>query len=256
MNVLHARGHGGSGYLYFAARELPARPGHLMPPYAHSLPMSDSAPTPASPSEGTASASPASPTPAGAAAYTPAAVPATTGPYAERETLIVQSLKKIYDPEIPMNIVDLGLVYGMEWKGDDVTLHMTLTSPGPLAAGILAEEIKGAIEKVPLVHQATVDMIWEPPWTPGANERIREAPVRLPLTESPQTSAGPGLPCRDWPGCSLNGTPLRLGHGRLPAPRCARVRGSTDYPTSRPMKISWREPGAMRGTHPASTRHK
>jgi metal-sulfur cluster biosynthetic enzyme len=76
------------------------------------------------------------------------------------------NLKKIYDPEIPMNIVDLGLIYGMDWKGDDVTLHMTLTAPGCPVAGILAEEVKAAIEKVPTVHQATVDMVWEPPWSP------------------------------------------------------------------------------------------
>ncbi len=88
------------------------------------------------------------------------------GPYAERERLITLNLKQIYDPEIPMNIVDLGLIYGFEWKGDDVTLKMTLTAPGCPVAGILAEEVKAAIEKVPNVHAATVDMVWEPPWTP------------------------------------------------------------------------------------------
>lgn len=93
------------------------------------------------------------------------AAPATASP-SDREALITAQLKKIYDPEIPMNIVDLGLVYGFEWKGDDVILHMTLTAPGCPVAGILAEEIKGAVEKVPGVHEATVDFIWDPPWTP------------------------------------------------------------------------------------------
>ena len=88
------------------------------------------------------------------------------GPYAERERLITEGLKQVYDPEIPMNIVDLGLVYGFEWKGDEVTLRMTLTAPGCPVAGILAEEIKAALEKVPAVHSATIDMIWDPPWTP------------------------------------------------------------------------------------------
>ncbi|MCI4365127.1 MAG: iron-sulfur cluster assembly protein [Thermoplasmata archaeon] len=105
----------------------------------------------------------------------PAAAPsgavAPTGPYAERERLITENLKQIYDPEIPMNIVDLGLIYGFEWAGDDVTLKMTLTSPGCPVAGILAEEIKGAVEKVPAVHTAKVDMIWDPPWSP---ERMSE----------------------------------------------------------------------------------
>jgi metal-sulfur cluster biosynthetic enzyme len=99
----------------------------------------------------------------------PAATPALASggsAYAERERLITANLKQIYDPEIPMNIVDLGLVYGFEWSNDDVTLKMTLTAPGCPGAGILAEEVKLAIEKVPNVHAAKVDMIWEPPWSP------------------------------------------------------------------------------------------
>jgi FeS assembly SUF system protein len=98
----------------------------------------------------------------------PAAAPATpaTGPHAEQERLMTENLKQIYDPEIPMNIVDLGLIYGFEWKENDVTLKMTLTAPGCPVAGILAEEVKTAIEKVPNVHSAKVDMIWDPPWSP------------------------------------------------------------------------------------------
>jgi metal-sulfur cluster biosynthetic enzyme len=91
---------------------------------------------------------------------------APTGPYSEREHLITENLKQIYDPEIPMNIVDLGLIYGFEWAGDDVKLKMTLTAPGCPVAGILAEEVKTAVEKVPNVHSATVEMIWDPPWSP------------------------------------------------------------------------------------------
>jgi len=96
---------------------------------------------------------------------------AAAGPYAERERLITENLKQIYDPEIPMNIVDRGLIYGFEWAGDDVTLKMTLTAPGCPVAGILAEEVKNAIEKVPQIHGAKVDLIWDPPWSP---ERMSE----------------------------------------------------------------------------------
>jgi metal-sulfur cluster biosynthetic enzyme len=109
------------------------------------------------------------PPPATAPAAPAAADPgsaAPSGPYAERERLALENLKQIYDPEIPMNIVDLGLIYGFEWTGDDLTLKMTLTAPGCPVAGILAEEIKGALEKVPGIHAAKVDMIWDPPWTP------------------------------------------------------------------------------------------
>ncbi|HUI38750.1 MAG TPA: iron-sulfur cluster assembly protein [Thermoplasmata archaeon] len=110
------------------------------------------------------------PTPAPSAPPAPFA-PATNGPYAERERLMTEKLKQIYDPEIPMNIVDLGLIYGFEWQGDDVKLKMTLTAPGCPVAGILAEEIKLALEQVPQVKSATIDMVWEPPWTP---ERMSE----------------------------------------------------------------------------------
>jgi metal-sulfur cluster biosynthetic enzyme len=106
------------------------------------------------------------PTPSSASSNPVSTPPAPAGPYAERERLITENLKQIYDPEIPMNIVDLGLIYGFEWKGDDVTLRMTLTAPGCPVAGILAEEVKTAIEKVPQVHSAKVDMIWDPPWSP------------------------------------------------------------------------------------------
>lgn len=95
-----------------------------------------------------------------------AAPSAEASPYHERETLVLQALKKIYDPEIPMNIVDLGLVYAFDWSGDELTLKMTLTSPGCPVAGILAEEIKAAVEKVPKIARATVDMVWEPAWSP------------------------------------------------------------------------------------------
>ncbi len=98
-------------------------------------------------------------------------VPVREGPYAEREQKIVEELKKIYDPEIPMNIVDLGLIYNMDWQDDQVTLRMTLTAPGCPVAGILQEEVKSAIERVPNVKNATVDMVWEPAWTP---ERMSE----------------------------------------------------------------------------------
>ncbi|MCI4350877.1 MAG: iron-sulfur cluster assembly protein [Thermoplasmata archaeon] len=110
--------------------------------------------------ESAAAAPPATvPSPAGGA-------PLVSGPHAESEKKILENLKKVYDPEIPMNIVDLGLIYGFDWHDDKLTLKMTLTAPGCPVAGILAEEVKAAVEKVPEVKEATVDMVWEPPWTP------------------------------------------------------------------------------------------
>jgi len=113
----------------------------------------------------TATPTPAVPMAAPAAAV-PTAAGAAPGPHADVEAAITKELKKIYDPEIPMNIVDLGLIYGFAWTGDEVTLHMTLTAPGCPVAGVLADEIKLAMEKVPTVAKATVEFVWEPPWTP------------------------------------------------------------------------------------------
>lgn len=119
-----------------------------------------------------ATVGPSSPPPAGGPPATPAAPspaaasPTAPGPHADVEAAITKELKKIYDPEIPMNIVDLGLIYGFAWTGDEVTLHMTLTAPGCPVAGVLADEIKLAMEKVPTVTKATVEFVWEPPWTP------------------------------------------------------------------------------------------
>jgi metal-sulfur cluster biosynthetic enzyme len=124
--------------------------------------------TGATPAPSTPTGAPPTPTPAPAEPPTPSsgAPPAAPGPHADDEVAITKELKKIYDPEIPMNIVDLGLIYGFEWSGNEVTLHMTLTAPGCPVAGVLADEIKGVMEKVPNVTKATVDFVWEPPWTP------------------------------------------------------------------------------------------
>ncbi len=136
-------------------------PGTLYAGAALSRPMADATePVPA----------PAGVVPSAAPAPSPPAPPvnafASDAAHAERAAQIKENLKKIYDPEIPMNIVDLGLIYQLEWKEEDVTVRMTLTAPGCPVAGILAEEVKTAVEKVPGVHAAAVDMVWEPPWTP------------------------------------------------------------------------------------------
>jgi metal-sulfur cluster biosynthetic enzyme/Fe-S cluster assembly iron-binding protein IscA len=89
------------------------------------------------------------------------------GSRAESEQRIVAELKKLYDPEIPMNIVDLGLIYGLEWKDDHtVTVRMTMTSPGCPVIEILCDEVRGAAQRVPGITSATVDVVWDPPWGP------------------------------------------------------------------------------------------
>ncbi len=97
----------------------------------------------------------------------PASAWDAANPHAPLEQKILQNLKKVYDPEIPMNIVDLGLIYELHWTDDStVKITMTLTAPGCPVAGILAEEVKAAAQAAGGIKEAIVDLIWEPPWTP------------------------------------------------------------------------------------------
>ena len=81
---------------------------------------------------------------------------------------VIGVLKKCYDPEIPINIYDLGLVYkiDLDEPGGKVVVRMTLTAPGCPAAGYLNSDVKRKIESLPGVKEATVNIVWDPPWTP------------------------------------------------------------------------------------------
>ena len=82
--------------------------------------------------------------------------------------LVWDQLKKVYDPEIPVNIVDLGLVYSMEVEKFDagyrVNVAMTLTAPGCGMGPAIAEDARSKILLVPGVNSADVRLVWEPPW--------------------------------------------------------------------------------------------
>lgn len=73
--------------------------------------------------------------------------------------------KTVFDPEIPVNIVDLGLVYRIEDVGEGkVEVDMTLTAPGCSMGPIIAEDLRVRLEALPSVQQATVNIVWDPPW--------------------------------------------------------------------------------------------
>lgn len=86
------------------------------------------------------------------------------------EEMIWESLRGVYDPEIPVNIVDLGLIYNMsveDGETDDtwnVKVDMTLTAPGCGMGPAIAQDAKMKIEAIPAVSEATVDIVWDPPW--------------------------------------------------------------------------------------------
>lgn len=81
---------------------------------------------------------------------------------------IIRELKTIFDPEIPVNIYDLGLIYNIEIKEDKtVDVTMTLTAPNCPAAEQLPADVKSKVEGVPSVVKANVNLTWEPAWTPA-----------------------------------------------------------------------------------------
>ena len=79
---------------------------------------------------------------------------------------IYEVLRECYDPEIPVNIVDLGLVYGVEVEGSAVNIIMTLTAPGCQMGGTIRENIEDKLLGLPDCERANVEIVWDPPWTP------------------------------------------------------------------------------------------
>ena len=86
---------------------------------------------------------------------------------------VVQMLQTIFDPEIPINIYEMGLIYDLDVNADgDVAISMTLTSPTCPVAESLPPEVESKVGSVEGVRTVKVDLTWEPPWTP---ERMSEA---------------------------------------------------------------------------------
>ena len=85
---------------------------------------------------------------------------------------LVEAVRSVYDPEIPVNIYDLGLIYRLDVDTEGVVeLEMTLTSPACPVAGTLPYEVGRVVDAVPGVTDATVRLVWDPPWT---QERMSE----------------------------------------------------------------------------------
>lgn len=89
------------------------------------------------------------------------------GQEAPTEEAIAGSLRSVYDPEIPVNIYDLGLIYETKFTDDGLTdITMTLTAPGCPVAGILPQQVADAAGMVPGAGEVGVRLVWDPPWTP------------------------------------------------------------------------------------------
>ena len=80
---------------------------------------------------------------------------------------IIEALKSVYDPEIPVNVVDLGLVYDVQVKdGGEVYVQMTLTFPGCGMGPFIAQQAEWAVQDVDGVEDVEIEMVFDPPWSP------------------------------------------------------------------------------------------
>ncbi len=80
---------------------------------------------------------------------------------------VYEKLKEVYDPEIPVNVVDLGLIYGVEVNdGNEVYVRMTLTAPGCGMGPYIAQQAEWAVSELDGLEDVTVEMVFDPPWTP------------------------------------------------------------------------------------------
>jgi FeS assembly SUF system protein len=126
-------------------------------------PQSEETPAPAPPQSSTAP---------------PAPDPLSFEQIQEIENKIVEALKTCFDPEIPVNIYEMGLIYNIDIQPTGIVhVRMTLTSPACPAAGSLPPEVRWKVQEVPGVKDAKVEIVWDPPWT---KERMSEA-ARLQL---------------------------------------------------------------------------
>ena len=81
------------------------------------------------------------------------------------EEQVQQALRTVHDPEIPVNIVDLGLVYACDVRDGEVDIDMTLTAPGCGMGPVLVQDVEQMVARVPFVTDVTVNLVFDPPWS-------------------------------------------------------------------------------------------
>jgi len=96
------------------------------------------------------------------------AAPDVAGPGGDLQEAVVEALKSIYDPEIPVNIYELGLIYDVRVDADgDAVIDMTLTTPNCPVAESMPGEVEMRVLSVPGIRDAEVKLVWDPPWDPS-----------------------------------------------------------------------------------------
>ncbi|MBI4467209.1 MAG: metal-sulfur cluster assembly factor [Acidobacteria bacterium] len=96
------------------------------------------------------------------------------------EEQVWEALRDCYDPEIPLNIVDLGLIYEVKVENEAVHVKMTLTAQGCPAHGDIADGVRSRVQTIPGVKDAAVEIVWDPPWDPS--RMSEEGKRRLGIT--------------------------------------------------------------------------
>ena len=88
------------------------------------------------------------------------------------EQMVLETLRQVFDPEVNCNIVDLGLIYGVEIEGDKVRVAMTLTTPGCPMHESIAAGVREALLRTDRIEDVEVEIVWDPPWSV---DRVTEA---------------------------------------------------------------------------------
>lgn len=79
---------------------------------------------------------------------------------------VIEAIREVYDPEISVNLYDLGLIYDIQFDPhNNVNIQMTLTAPACPVAGILPKQVETAVKGVKQVHRVAVELVWDPPWS-------------------------------------------------------------------------------------------
>src|SRR5262249_31974442 len=117
----------------------------------------------------------------------PAAAEATANEFSE--DLVWEQLRTVYDPEIPVNVVDLGLIYACQISpvedGNKIDIRMTMTAPGCGMSDVLKADIQRKLSSLPTVKEVNVEVVFDPPWHPGKMTEGARLKLGLDLETSP-----------------------------------------------------------------------
>lgn len=120
------------------------------------------------------SPAPSHPTPATDVVPTPSAEPTDASASGITEDKVKLALRRVKDPELNLNILDLGLIYAINVNGADIAIDMSLTSPGCPSGPEIMTEAEQQLKALPGVGNVAMNLVWSPPWTPDRIEpRVR-----------------------------------------------------------------------------------